>query len=94
MEPTRREFATMLGGTVLLPGSLWERALAEIEQNGEVSADLVLTLLDVQGVRGIYEDPAHLEDLRAGLTRKLRDHQIVRNFPIPDDIEPLLGFER
>jgi hypothetical protein len=94
MKPTRREFATVLGATALLPGSLWARALVEMEQDGEVSTDLVLTLLDVQGERGIFEDPEHLEELRAGLTRKLRDHKVVRDFPIPDDIEPLLGFER
>ena len=65
MKPTRREFAAALGATALLPGGLWARALVEVEQDGEVSRDLALTLLDVQGVRGIYEDAEYLEELRA-----------------------------
>jgi hypothetical protein len=93
MKSTRRQFAAMLGATVAYP-SLWERAAAEFEQSGEVSADVTLALLDAQGERGIFADPKHLDELRAALARKFRDHKIVRSFPLPDDIEPLLGFRR
>ena len=83
----------MLGAAVAYP-NLWERAVAEYEQTGEVSADLALALLDAQGERGIYSDPKNLDELRAALGRKIKDHKIIRSFPIPEDIQPLLHFKR
>jgi hypothetical protein len=83
----------MLGAAVSLP-ALWERALAEYEQTGEVSADMALTLLDAQGERGIFADPKHLEELRAAIGRKLRDHKIIRAFKVPEDVQPLTFFKR
>ena len=88
----RREFAAMLGA-VALP-SLWERAEEELQQTGEVSADTALALLDAQGERGIFADPKHLDELRAALGRKLRDHKIVRAFKVPEDVQPLIYFRR
>lgn len=93
MKSTRREFAAMFGAAVAYP-SLWERAVAEFEQTGDVSSDMALMLLDAQGERGIFSEPGHLDALRAAIGRKIRDHKVVRSFPIPDDIEPLLGFRR
>jgi hypothetical protein len=93
MNQTRREFATMLGAAVAFP-SLWERAAEEFEQTGEVSADTTLALLDAQGERGIFADPKHLDELRAALGRKFRDHKIIRAFKVPEDVQPLLHFKR
>lgn len=93
MKQTRREFAAMLGAAVAYP-SLWERAAAEFEQTGEVSADTALALLDAQGERGIFAEPKYLDELRAALGRKFRDHKLVRSVKLPDDIEPILGFRR
>ena len=88
----RREFAAMLGA-VAFP-SLWERGMEEYEQTGEVSADIALALLDAQGERGIFADPKHLDELRAALGRKFRDHKIIRAFKVPEDVQPLIYFRR
>lgn len=93
MKQTRREFATLLGAAVAFP-RLWERAEEELEQTGEVSADTTMALLDAQGERGIFADPKHLEELRAALGRKLRDHKIIRAFKVPEDVQPLVYFKR
>ena len=93
MSQTRREFAAMLGAAVAFP-KIWERALEEFEQTGEVSADIALTLLDAQGERGIFADPKHLDELRAALGRKIRDHKTIRAFAVPEDVQPLIYFKR
>jgi len=93
MNPTRREFTTFLGAAVALP-SLWERAAAEFEQTGEVSSETTLALLDAQGERGIYDDSKHVDELRAALGRKFRDHKMIRAFKVPEDVQPLLHFKR
>ena len=93
MAQNRREFAALLGTAVAFP-SLWERAAEEYEQTGEVSADTTLALLDAQGERGIFAEPRHLDELRAALGRKLRDHRIIRAFKIPEDVQPLTFFKR
>jgi hypothetical protein len=101
MKPTRREFTKLMGASLVaplsIPGtgpSLWERAEREVEQTGEVSPEVTRILLDNQGVRGIYEEPEHFEELRAALARKIRDHKVIREFPIPADVEPILFFGR
>ena len=93
MKTTRREFAAMLGAAAVSPTGLWGRAVEEFEQTGQVSADTALALLDAQGERGIYEDPKNLDELRAALGRKIRDHKIIRAVPIPEDIQPMLHFK-
>jgi len=93
MNQNRREFATMLGAAVAFP-RVWERAVEEYEQTGEVSPDTALTLLDAQGERGIFGDPKHLEELRAAIGRKIRDHKIIRAFKVPEDVQPLTYFKR
>ena len=93
MNRSRRKFATLLGAAVAYP-TLWERAAAEYEQTGEVTADTALALLDAQGERGIFSDPKHLDELRAALGRKIRDHKIIRAFPVPEDVQPLIYFKR
>jgi hypothetical protein len=93
MSQNRREFAALLGAAIAFP-RMWERAVAEYEQTGEVSADTTLALLDAQGERGIFADPKHLDELRAGLGRKIRDHKIIRAFNVPEDVQPLTFFKR
>jgi hypothetical protein len=93
MIQNRREFAGLLGAAVAFP-SLWERAVEEYEQTGEVSADTTLALLDAQGERGIFAEPRQLDELRAALGRKLRDHRIIRAFKVPEDVQPLTFFKR
>ena len=88
----RREFAAALG-VVAFP-SLWGRAEEEFQQTGEVSAETALALLDAQGERGIFADSKHLDELRAALGRKLRDHKIIREFKVPEDVQPLTYFRR
>ena len=101
MNTSRRNFAKLAGASVIAPVlasaaglSYLERAELEVEQTGEVSADLTRALLDAQGARGIFEDPEHFEELRRSLARKIRDHKIIREFPVSADIEPLLAFRR
>lgn len=101
MKTSRRKFAALLGASLAVPAvspalglSLWERAEAEVEQTGEVSAELTLALLDAQGARGIFAEPEHFEVLRASLARKIRDHKIIRSFALDPDIEPILSFRR
>ncbi len=93
MKATRRQFAASIGAAAA-GGGLWTRAEQELEASGEVSRETVLALLDAQGGRGIYEDPDRLEELRVALTKKLREHQVLRDFPVSMDAQPLLGFER
>jgi hypothetical protein len=93
MKHTRREFASLVGAAVAWP-TLWERAVGEFEQTGDVSSDLALALLDAQGERGIFADPKHLDELRAAIGRKIRDHKIIRSFKVPEDVQPLLYFKR
>lgn len=81
-------------GVAAISPSLWDLAAAEVEDKGEIPAELVLALLDAQGTRGIYEDPETFEELRTALAFKLREHKLVRDFPVPDDVEPLLQFQR
>jgi len=101
MKTSRRKFAQILGASITAPmvsttasAGLWERAEMELEQTGEVSAEVVRTLLDLQGPRGIYEDPKEFESLRAAVTRAIPEHQAIRKFEIPMDTEPLLSFKR
>ena len=93
MKTTRRKFASLLGAAVAYP-TLWERAVEEYEQTGDVSSDLALALLDAQGERGIFADPKHLDELRAAIGRKVRDHKIIRAFKVPEDVQPILHFKR
>ena len=100
MGTSRRDFTKqLLGASVVAAApaagglSLLERAELEVQQTGEVSAEVTRALLDVQGSRSIFEDPEQFEYLRQALGRAVRDHRILRDFPVPDDVEPLLTFE-
>lgn len=100
MNSTRREFTKLFGAAAAAPLalpatglSLLEIADLEEQQTGEVSAEVTRALLDVQGSRSIFEDPEQFEHLRAALARAIRDHRILRDFPVPDEVEPVLSFE-
>ena len=83
----------ILGGTLLTP-VFWNKATAEVNEAGAVSDELIYALLDAQGERGIYENPERFEELRTALTNKIKEHILIREFPVPDDIEPMTGFHR
>jgi hypothetical protein len=51
-------------------------------------------LLDLQGPRGIYDDPKQMESLRAAVARAIPEHNSIRNFKVPQDVEPLLALKR
>ena len=101
MKTSRRKFTQILGASLAAPmapataiAGLWEQAEMEVQQTGEVSADVVRILLDLQGPRGIYEDPKEFESLRAAVARAIPEHQSIRKFDVPMDTEPLLAFSR
>src|SRR5439155_24741950 len=61
MKTSRRKFAQLVGASLVAPViaptaglSYIERAELEVEQTGEVSAELTLALLDAQGARSIF----------------------------------------
>ncbi|MBE3132002.1 MAG: hypothetical protein IMZ55_00885 [Acidobacteria bacterium] len=93
MSTSRRTFCVSVGAVAGLPW-LWHEAEAQVAATGEVSADIVRALLDLQGSRGIYDDPDRFEELRAAVARVVRTSQRLRTFPIPDDIQPALVFKR
>lgn len=97
MKTSRRHFAKWIGVSALAPVAepgIWERMESEFQQTGEVSAEVTRILLDLQGPRGIYDDPVAFESLRAALTRAMPEHQAIRDFKLPDDTEPLLALKR
>ncbi len=75
-------------------GALWQQACAEVEDSGEVSAETARKLLDHQGPRGIYEDPAELGRLRRALADMARVQRTLREFPLDPDEPPLTLFRR
>ena len=106
MDTSRRDFTKLLGAAVAaplmpalgnggrVPGlSLLGRAELEVQEAGEVSAETAKTMLEVQGMHSIYDDPEQFEELRMALTRALRDHMTLRAFHVPDEVEPALTFE-
>jgi hypothetical protein len=105
---TRRDFTKLVGAsavaataaaTVASPAAaltIWEQAELEVQQTGEVSPQIVKTLLDLHGPHGIFDQPEYFEELRASLARKIRDHAVIRKYAseLPADLEPLLSFRR
>lgn len=88
----RREFAALAAASTA--GALWQQACAEVEDTGELSARTVGTLLDHQGPRGIYEDPAELERLRRAVQNMINVQRTLREFPLDPDEPPLTVFRR
>ena len=103
MTTSRREFTKRVGASVVATAataspvaglSLWERAEREVQQLGQVSPEVTRMLLDLHGPHGIFDEPVYFEQLRASLTRKVRDHAVIRRFEIPADLEPANSFLR
>lgn len=92
MRIDRRQFATATGAGAM--ALLWQQACTDVADTGEVSAATAQTLLDHQGPRGIYEDAAELDRLRAALTNMVNVQRQLREFPLDPDEPPLTVFWR
>lgn len=88
----RRDFAALAAASTA--GALWQHACAEVEETGEVSAATARTLLDHQGPRGIYEDPAELDRLRRAIENMIGVQRTLRDFPLDPDEPPVTIFRR
>ncbi len=88
----RREFAALAAATTA--GALWQQACAEVEESGQVSPETARTLLDHQGPRGIYEDPAELDRLRRAIASMVEVQRTLREFPLDPDEPPVTIFRR
>jgi hypothetical protein len=93
MKTSRRDFGALVGAAAAFPLA-WTEAEAQVRQTGEVSADIVRMLLDLQGSRGIYEHPERFEELRAAVARMIRNRQTLRSFAVPEDVPPAHIFRR
>ena len=88
----RRDFAALAAASTA--GALWQQACAEVRTPARLSAETVGTLLDHQGPRGIYEDPAELERLRRAVANMINVQRTLREFPLDPDEPPLTVFRR
>ena len=88
----RREFAVLAAGSTA--AALWQQACSEVTVTREVSIRTTEALLDHQGPRGIYEDPAELDRLRRALANMAEVQRTLREFPLDPDEPPLLIFRR
>jgi hypothetical protein len=92
MEHSRRSFAVLLGAMGSAP--LWDLAVAEAKTQGTVTVDTVGALLDAQGGRSIFSDPARFDELRSAVTRSAVTVAALRAFPVPADVPPAVMFGR
>ena len=88
----RRRFTALAAGSALT--LVWQQACREVAESGAVSAETARTLLDHQGPRGIYRDPAELDRLRAAIGGLVEVQRALREFPLDPDEPPLLVFRR
>ncbi len=88
----RRDFAALAASGAA--AALWQQACREVEDTGSLSAATVGTLLDHQGPRGIYEDPAELERLRRAVENMVGVQRTLRDFPLDPDEPPATIFPR
>ena len=88
----RREFTALAAGSAA--ALVWQQACAEVEETGELSAETVGTLLDHQGPRGIYEDPAELDRLRRAIENMIGVQRTIRELPLEPDEHPLTVVRR
>ncbi len=93
MQITRRKFGGIVG-TSAASALAWETASAQVAESGEVTGETVHVLLDAQGARGIYDDPAQFELLRRAVGSMIRVQQELRSFALDPDEQPLLVFRR
>jgi hypothetical protein len=93
MKITRRRFASFLGAGALTHPA-WAQAVREVQEEGRVSAEAARALLDAQGDRGIFGDSEWFELLRRALELAIETREILRTYPIPDDVDPAITFKR
>ena len=94
MSMNRRRFATAAAAGTGAMALLWQQACTEVADTGEVSVATARTLLDHQGPRGIYDDAAELERLRAAIANMVDVQGQLREFPLDPDEPPLTVFWR
>jgi hypothetical protein len=92
MDTSRRSFARLLG--VMASAPLWDLAVAEAQTQGSVTAETLRALLDAQGGRSIFADPARFEELRSAVTRCAVNVAALRAFEVPADVPPAVMFGR
>jgi hypothetical protein len=92
METSRRTFASLLGALASAP--LWDLAVTEARTQGTVTADTLRALLDAQGGRSIFDDPARFEELQSAVTRSALTVATLRAFEVPADVPPAVMFGR
>lgn len=73
---------------------LWDLAVAETQTQGTVTAETLRALLDAQGGRSIFGDPARFEELRSAVTRSAAAVAALRGFEVPADVPPAIMFGR
>lgn len=86
---TRRVFSKMVAGT-FFTGSVLEAAVQESRQNGGLSDDTALTLLDHLGYKPTLPD--EMKTLKPMLESTIRDIQKIRDFQLPISLEPAFVF--
>src|SRR5262245_24528818 len=86
---SRRMFSTVVAGTFLTVGVL-EAAVQESRSNGALSDETALILLRHIG----YEPtlPNEMKKLKPMLEATLRDLQAIRDFELPNFLEPAFVF--
>ncbi len=92
MTMNRRTFTAVAGASAM--ALAWQQACTEVAETGEVSSATANALLDHQGPRGIYEDAAELERLKAAIAGMVDVQRTLRDFPLDPDEPPLLVFRR
>src|SRR5262249_5479382 len=85
----RRVFSKMVAGT-FLTGSVVEAAVQETRQNGALSEDTTLILLDHLGYKATL--PEEMKTLKPMLESAIRDIQKIRDFQLPITLEPAFVF--
>ena len=90
----RRQFTKVAGVGAAAMALAWQQACTQVADTGEVSDATVRTLLEVQGSRGIYDDPEEFERLRRAVANSARISNELRAFPLSPDEQPLTIFRR
>lgn len=94
MSIDRRQFTRLAGAGTAAAALAWQQACTQVAEDGEVTAETVRVLLDAQGGRGIYDEPAELERLRRAVASSIRISEELRAFELSEDEQPLTIFRR
>jgi len=88
----RRDFAALAASTAA--GAPWQHACPAAGDSGPGSPAPARTLLDHQGPRCSYEDPAELDRRRRAITGMVDVQRTLREFPLDPDEPPVTIFRR